>query len=63
MTGVTQRAAGTGSVVLNANGTITYLLPDGSFTGTATFAYTVTDPSGKTSTATVTVIVAPKQGK
>ena len=45
-----------GSVVINANGTITYT-PDAGFTGTDTFTYTITDADGATKTATVTVNV------
>ena len=45
-----------GSVVINADGTVTYT-PDAGFTGTDTFDYTITDPAGNESTATVTVVV------
>ena len=45
-----------GSVVINADGTVTYT-PDTGFTGTDTFDYTITDPAGNASTATVTVMV------
>lgn len=49
---VTQGAHG--SVTLNANGTVDYV-PDGGFSGTDSFTYTITDPLGATSTATVNV--------
>ncbi len=52
---VTQPANGT--VVLNADGTITYT-PDADFNGTDTFTYLVCDPDGACDTATVTVTVA-----
>ena len=45
-----------GSVVINADGTVTYT-PDTGFTGTDTFDYTITDPAGNASTATVTVML------
>ncbi|MDG1290399.1 MAG: Ig-like domain-containing protein [Lentibacter sp.] len=45
-----------GSVAINADGTVTYT-PDTGFTGTDTFDYTITDPAGNASTATVTVMV------
>ncbi|MBU2982517.1 tandem-95 repeat protein [Lentibacter algarum] len=54
VTGTTEPA--NGSAVVNANGTITYTPADG-FTGTDTFDYTVTDPAGNATTATVTVTV------
>lgn len=47
-----------GRVVLNGDGTITYI-PDAGFTGVDTFTYTVSDPSGATDTATVSVTVNP----
>ena len=49
-------AAANGTVVVNANGTITYT-PNAGFNGTDTITYTVTDPSGLTDTATVSVSV------
>jgi subtilisin-like proprotein convertase family protein len=56
--GLTQPASG-GSVVLNANGTVTYTPPAG-FTGTATFTYQASDGTSPSNTATVTVqVVAP----
>ena len=55
--GLTQPASG--SVVLNANGTLTYTPPTG-FTGTATFTYQASDGTSPSNTATVTVqVVAP----
>ncbi len=45
-----------GSVVLNANGSVTFS-PDANFSGEATFDYTVSDGNGGTDTATVTVYV------
>jgi large repetitive protein len=50
--------AANGTVVINANGTITYT-PALNFNGTDTITYTITDGQGGTSTATVTVTVAP----
>jgi hypothetical protein len=47
-----------GSVVVNADGTVTYT-PDPGFTGTDTFTYTISDGNGGTDTATVTVNVGP----
>ena len=55
LTGVTNAVNGT--VVLN--GTTVEFTPDAGFTGSATFDYTVQDPSGDTSSATVTIDVAP----
>jgi hypothetical protein len=45
-----------GSVVRNANGTILYT-PNGGFTGTDTFTYTITDPYGHQTVGTATVTV------
>ncbi len=45
-----------GSVVINADGTLTYT-PDPNFSGTDSFTYTVDDGQGETDTATVTVQV------
>jgi VCBS repeat-containing protein len=56
VTGTTAPANGT--AVVNTNGTITYT-PDPDFEGTDSFDYTIEDPSGETSTATVTVEVNP----
>ncbi|MCV2892112.1 Hint domain-containing protein [Lentibacter sp. XHP0401] len=50
-----------GSVVINADGTVTYT-PDAGYTGTDTFDYTITDPAGNESTATVTVVVGDDTG-
>ncbi len=47
-----------GSVVINANGTITYT-PNANFNGTDTFTYQVSDGNGGFDTATVTVNVTP----
>ncbi|MBE0484417.1 MAG: cadherin-like domain-containing protein, partial [Bacterioplanes sp.] len=56
---ITGVASGTGgTVTLNENGTITFV-PDSNFSGDASFTYQVTDTGGRTSTATVTVQVAP----
>lgn len=46
-----------GTVVLNADGTITFT-PNAGFTGDATISYGVTDGNGGTDTAVVTVVVA-----
>ncbi len=46
-----------GNVVVNANGSFTYNPPPG-FEGADTFTYTVTDGSGATNTATVTLNVS-----
>ena len=56
VTGVTQGA--NGSVAINPDGTVTYT-PALNFHGADNFSYTVADPSGATSTATVNVIVTP----
>lgn len=52
-----------GTVVLNADGTVTFT-PNPGFYGETTFTYTVRDPSGLTDTATVTVTVVepPRDG-
>ncbi len=55
---VTSASAPNGTVVINANGTITYT-PVLNFNGTDTITYTISDGNGGTSTATVTVTVAP----
>src|SRR6202012_5606106 len=47
-----------GSVVVNADGSYTYT-PSTGYTGTDSFSYIVTDHSGATSTATVTLTVTP----
>jgi hypothetical protein len=56
ITGTTPPA--NGSIVVNADGTITYT-PNSGFSGQDTFTYTISDGSGGTDTATVTVNVAP----
>ena len=55
---VTTATAANGTVVINANGTITYT-PRANFNGTDIITYTISDGQGGTSTATVTVTVAP----
>jgi large repetitive protein len=55
---VTNAAAPNGTVVINANGTITYT-PNANFTGTDTITYAISDGQGGTSTAIVTVTVNP----
>ncbi len=45
-----------GTVTVNSDGSFTYT-PPSSFTGTATFQYTITDSSGNISTATVAIQV------
>jgi large repetitive protein len=55
---VTSATAPNGSVVINANGTITYT-PNANFNGTDTITYTISDGNGGTSTAIVTVTVVP----
>ncbi len=57
VTGITKPNNGT--VVLNADGTVTYT-PNPGFIGTDTFTYTITDPDGNTDTAVVTVVIAPE---
>jgi large repetitive protein len=47
-----------GSVVLAANGAFTYT-PNTNFVGTDTFVYRITDGSGLTDTATVTITITP----
>jgi Bacterial Ig domain len=56
VTGVTQGSKG--AVILNANGTVTYV-PAANTNGADAFTYTVRDGSGSTDTATVMVSVAP----
>jgi hypothetical protein len=55
---VTAASAANGTVVRNANGTITYT-PNANFNGTDTITYTVSDGKGGTSTATATVTITP----
>ena len=54
ITGTTQPSHGT--IVVNADGTITYT-PSTGYAGGDSFTYTVTDADGLTSTATVTIMV------
>jgi large repetitive protein len=56
MLSVISAAAPNGTVVINADGTITYT-PNANFNGTDTVTYTISDGNGGTSTATVTVTV------
>ncbi|HBJ35059.1 MAG TPA: hypothetical protein DDZ51_09955 [Planctomycetaceae bacterium] len=53
---VSVSAANQGTVVINGDQTVTYTPPAG-FVGTASFNYTIADPAGITSTASVTVNV------
>ena len=53
---ITTASAGRGTVIVNANGTLTYA-PAGNFNGTDTISYTVSDGQGGTSTAVVAVTV------
>jgi large repetitive protein len=55
----TASAPGHGTVVMNPNGTFRYV-PQVGFTGVDTFTYTVTDPTGRTVTATETVTITPR---
>jgi hypothetical protein len=55
---VSEASAGNGTVIVNADGTITYT-PDGDFNGTDTIVYTIDDGEGGTSTSTVTITVNP----
>ena len=48
-----------GSVVINADGTVTFT-PDENFNGETTITYTIEDPDGLQDTATVTVTVTPE---
>jgi hypothetical protein len=56
VTGVTQGTKG--SVVINANNTVTYT-PNANVNGTDTFQYTINDVQGGSDTATVTVTINP----
>jgi len=58
LTVVSAGAPSHGSASINADGTISYV-PNANFNGTDHFAYTVRDPHGATSTATVAVSIAP----
>ena len=51
-------AASNGSVVINADNTVTYT-PNVDYHGSDSFTYTVTTAAGNTETATVTVAVTP----
>ena len=53
---IIQAAAGRGTVVINADGTLTYT-PPADFTGSDTISYTISDGQGGTSTGTVAVTV------
>jgi large repetitive protein len=55
---VVSATAPKGTVVINANGTITYT-PNANFNGTDTVTYQISDGKGGFSTATVTVTVVP----
>lgn len=55
---VTAATSPNGTVVINADGTITFT-PNANFNGPATITYTISDGKGGTSTATVTVTVDP----
>ncbi|MCK0129260.1 Ig-like domain-containing protein [Erythrobacter sp. F6033] len=55
---VTSATAPNGTVVIEADGTVTYT-PNADFNGTDTITYTISDGNGGTSTATVTVTVDP----
>ena len=55
---VTGATAASGTVVIEADGTLTYT-PNADFNGTDTITYTIDDGEGGTSTATVEVTVAP----
>ena len=55
---VVSATAPNGTVVINPNGTITYT-PNANFNGTDTITYQISDGNGGTSTAIVTVTVAP----
>jgi large repetitive protein len=55
---ITSASANNGTVVINADGTLTFT-PDPNFNGIATIAYTITDGNGGLATATLTVTVSP----
>ena len=55
---VTLASAGNGTVVINADGTLTYT-PDANFNGTDTISYQISDGNGGVSSATVSVTVSP----
>ncbi len=58
VTGVTQPAAGQGTVSILANNQSIRYQPAQDFSGQATFTYTITSNTGATSTATVTINVS-----
>ncbi len=49
--------AANGSVIINADGTLTYT-PTGTFSGSDTIAYTISDGHGGFATSTITIVVA-----
>jgi large repetitive protein len=55
---VTAATSPDGTVVINANGTLTFT-PNSNFNGPTTISYTISDGNGGTATATVTINVAP----
>ncbi len=55
---ITSASATNGTVVVNANGTVTFT-PAPNFNGVATVTYTVSDGNGGIATATLTINVAP----
>jgi large repetitive protein len=55
---VVSASATKGSVIINANGTITYT-PNANYNGADTITYTISDGQGGTSTATIPVTVNP----
>ncbi|RNM05153.1 tandem-95 repeat protein, partial [Dickeya undicola] len=55
---VTAASAGHGTVVINANGTLTYT-PAANYNGSDTISYTVSDGHGGTATASVAVTITP----
>ncbi|WP_152552562.1 cadherin-like domain-containing protein, partial [Mangrovibacter sp. MFB070] len=55
---VSSASAGHGTVVINANGTLTYT-PAANYNGTDTVTYTVSDGNGGMATATLSVTVTP----
>jgi outer membrane protein assembly factor BamB/subtilisin family serine protease len=52
-----------GSVVASADGTLQYTAEAGFIEGDDAFAYTISDPAGLTSTATVSIIVSATRGR
>ena len=51
-------AASNGSVIINANNTVTYT-PNANFNGSDSFTYTISDGQGGTDTATVNITITP----